>query len=303
MIFKASVLILTQNRPQILKKCLASLIKQTVLPDQIVVVDNGSGEKTEKAILEFKKKIKIDYFQEKIKGEAFSRNRALKLAKGDILIFIDDDCVADKNWVENIINFFQKNPKPDGIVGRVENLLRKNIYTNIYQCYYWRWLMENFKNFNQVQPLTLENTFFDTKNLAFKRAIVKNFSFDPDVLFHGVNVDSVAGETLVKKGNFFYYPQMIVFHQNWGSFKELLVKNFYQGVADEWICRKQKIENRDKPLNYSYWAWLRTCQKEIENLNFQQKLIFWLMLFLYPLPYKIGRMAYSIEYFKVKKFQ
>jgi len=298
MIFKVSVLVLTQNRPLILKRCLISLINQNVLPDQIVVVDNGSGEKTEKSILKFKRKIKIDYSQEKIKGEAFARNRALKLAEGDILVFIDDDCVADKNWLENIINFFQKNQKADGIVGRVENLLRKNIYTNVYQCYYWRWLMENFKDFNQVQPLTLENTFFDTKNLALKRAIVKNFSFDPDVLFHGVNVDNVAGKTLIKKGNFYYHPQMIIYHHNWDSFKNLIIKNFYQGVADEWICRKQKIENRDKPLNYSYWTWLKICQKEIENLNFQQKLIFWLMLFLYSWPYKIGRLAYKVKKFK-----
>lgn len=295
---KISVLIVTCNRPGFLKDCLKSLKSQICLPNQVLVVDNGNGEKALKIVKNFKKDLPIDYVFEKIKGEAFARNRALKFAKGDILVFIDDDCLADKNWLKTIADFFQQNHKSDGLVGKVENRLKENPFANIYQCYYLRWLMENFSQIDKIQPLTEEKSFFDTKNVAFRRKLIGDFAFDPDVLFHSVNVDNVAGDLLVKKGKFFYHPQMIIFHQNWGSFKELLVKNFFQGVADEWIRQKQGIENRQKPLPYSYVNWLKICLGEIKDLIFFQKFVFWPMLFFYPLPYKIGRLA-----FKLKKYQ
>jgi len=244
---------------------LNSLKKQSFLPDRVIIVDNSFNGSAEKIIADFKSNFKIEYFLEKKQGEAFARNKALKLAKGDLLLFIDDDCLADRHWLKNVIDFFQKNPKADGLVGRVKNELKGNLFANVYQCYYLRWLTENFPKINQIQALTKEKTFFDTKNLVLRKSLTKNFSFNPDILFHSINVDNVAGEFLVKKGNFFYHPQMIVYHRNWGSFKELLIKNFYQGVADEWIKRKQGIENRQKVLSYSY---------------------------------KIGRLVYKLGYFK-----
>lgn len=296
---KTDILIVTKDRPFLLRACLNSLKKQSFLPNRVIVVDNSFKGSAKKIIADFKNNFKIEYSLEKKHGEAFARNKALKLVKEDILVFIDDDCVADNNWLKNVVNFFQKHSKTDGLVGKTENLLKKNVYANVYQCYYLRWLMENFTKINQAQPLTKEKSFFDTKNVAFRKELVKDFVFDSNVLFHSVNVDNVAGDFLIKKGNFYYYPQMKVYHQNWSSFKELLTKNFYQGIADEWIYQNQKIKNRKKILNYSYLIWLKTCQKEIENLNFFSKINFWLLLFFYPCPYKIGRIFYK---YKIKKY-
>lgn len=293
--YKISVLIPTQDRPLFLTRCLDSLKSQTILPDQIVIVDNGSGSITRKIINDFKKYFKVTYAKERKRGEAFARNKALKLAKGEIFVFIDDDCVADKDWLKNIHRHFKKHTDSDGFVGKTENYLKDNLYANIYQCYYLRWLMENFKEINRTQPLTKENSFFDTKNVALRKDLIEDFSFDPDVLFHSINVDNVAGSTLLKRGKFFYNPKVVVYHQNWDSFKNLMVKNFFQGMADQLILEKKDIDSRKKIYKYSFFKWLKICHKEIKDLNFFKKTIFWLMLFIYPMPYKIGRLSYKIK--------
>jgi len=293
--FKISVLIVTCNRSVFLKDCLESLKKQSYQPNKVLVVDNASDLKTEKVIHDFKKHLPITYALEKIKGEAFARNKALSLAKGDIFVFIDDDCIADKNWLKNINNFFKKKSKINGLVGRTENLFKKNPYACVAQCYYCRWLTGNFKNINKIQPLSSKNTFFDTKNLAFKKEIVKGFSFDPSVLFHSVDVDNVAGSILLKKGKFVYLPSAIVYHHNWSSFKELMIKNFFQGVANELILDRKKINSRSPILIYNYQKIFKLCLSEIKELNFFRKIIFWLMVFAYPWSYKAGRIFYKIK--------
>lgn len=292
---KVSVLILTRNRPQILAKCLNSLKIQRVSINQVVVVDNGLEKPAIKIVSGFREDFEIDYFQEKKQGEAFARNKALKLAKGKVLVFIDDDCVADKKWLENIILHFQKYPNCNGLLGKTENYLKENVFANVYQCYYLRWLMENFKEINKTQSLAATSTFFDTKNLALKKNLVKGFSFEPDVLFYNVLVDVVGGQILLRKGGFFYNPEMVVYHHNPDSFKKLILKNFIQGLADQSVFEKKQINNRKRIFDYSFSDWLKICCQEIKGLNFLKKILFWFMLFLYPILYRIGRLFYKIK--------
>lgn len=296
--YTVSILIVTKDRPLLLARCLRSLAEQVILPNQIVVINNGPEISTKGIITNFSQFLKITYVKERKIGEAFARNRALKLAKGEVLVFIDDDCVADKNWLKNILVHLQKYPHCDGLLGKTENLLKDNVFANVYQSYYLRWLMENFKDIDQIQFLTEESNFFDTKNVTFRKNLVKDFSFDPDVLFHSINVDNVAGSILSKKGKFFYNPRMVVFHQNWGSFRDLMIKNFFQGIADQWIFDKKNIETRKKLLNYSYLKWLKICRQEIKDLNFFKKILFWPLLFFYPIPYRLGRLVYKLGLFK-----
>lgn len=293
-----SVLIPTCGRLQLLARCLSSLKKQTVLPSQIVVIDNSSTLGTEKIVENFKKHFQIVYAVEEEKGEAFARNKALELARGDILVFIDDDCVAGRKWLEKILSHFKEYPESDGLVGKSENLLKGNPFAQVFQSYYWRWLMENFENLDQVQILKLRNSFFDTKNLALRKNIVKNFSFDKNVLFHGVNVDSIAGDEFIKLGNFYYHPHVIVYHQNPMSLRDLLKKNYYQGIADQWILEKQKINNRKHVLSCSFFTWLEKCRLESKNLSLINKIVFWITLIAYPLPYKIGRISYRLKLYR-----
>lgn len=122
-----SVVVCTYNRYKYLKKCIDSLLSQSINKSsfEILVMDDGSTDETEKLIQKYKKKLsvpQIHYFKSKNIGLAHSRNLALKQAKSKYIAFIDDDAKADLNWLKNALKYFNnlKNKKEiKGITGPV----------------------------------------------------------------------------------------------------------------------------------------------------------------------------------------
>lgn len=82
----------------LLEKCLASLKRQTLARErfEIIVADNGTPGGIG-AICSSFPDVRITHAAER--GAAAARNEALKHAKGDVLAFIDADCIADADWL------------------------------------------------------------------------------------------------------------------------------------------------------------------------------------------------------------
>jgi glucosyl-dolichyl phosphate glucuronosyltransferase len=96
---KISVVIVSFNRPKHVRRTIDSVIKQSVQPHEIIVIDDGS-----KPRLEFKtnfENFKLIHLDEEA-GLSSSRNLGVSLASGDYVAFIDDDAVASPNWLEEI---------------------------------------------------------------------------------------------------------------------------------------------------------------------------------------------------------
>lgn len=118
---KISVVIPTHNRKKLLKRTIESLISQTLSKSEseIIIVDDGSTDRTEEYVKNTIKKsrVKIKYIRNAIsKGPAAVRNIGIKNASGKILAFTDDDCVPDKDWLENALAYFN-NKKVVGVEG------------------------------------------------------------------------------------------------------------------------------------------------------------------------------------------
>lgn len=58
----------------------------------------------------------IKYVIEPTKGVAHARNKGVKSSSGEFILFMDDDCLADKYWIENIMKTFDEHPEA-GCVG------------------------------------------------------------------------------------------------------------------------------------------------------------------------------------------
>lgn len=127
---KASVIIPTLNRKSYLLQTLGFLEKQDFNNFEIIIVDQSDKnlrlKKEELRYSEdFKKKIKILYLEEKNLPNA--RNIGAREARGDILIFIDDDVIIEnKNFVKNHLKNYS-NPKIVAVAGRfVQPHAKKN---------------------------------------------------------------------------------------------------------------------------------------------------------------------------------
>ncbi|MEW6195438.1 MAG: glycosyltransferase [Bacteroidota bacterium] len=121
---RVSVVICTYNREKFLPKALASLVEQTIEPDnyEIVIVNNNSTDSTEQISKEFishHPRLNVKYVVEPKKGLSAARNRGIIESSSDLIAFIDDDAEVEKNYLKTAINFFDEYPAISAMGGKV----------------------------------------------------------------------------------------------------------------------------------------------------------------------------------------
>lgn len=107
-----SVVIATYNGEQYIVEQLKSITAQTLLPDEIIIVDDFSSDETVNLINDFAKQSKVPvktYINDKNIGSNKSFERAITLASGDIIFFSDQDDFWVQNKVELIMKEFENN--------------------------------------------------------------------------------------------------------------------------------------------------------------------------------------------------
>jgi glycosyltransferase involved in cell wall biosynthesis len=96
----ATIAVCTRNRTEDLRRCLDALVE---LPDdgqEVLVVDNcPSNNDTQDLVARYPK---VHYVREGRPGLDVARNRALREASGEVVAFIDDDAMPDKNWLREL---------------------------------------------------------------------------------------------------------------------------------------------------------------------------------------------------------
>ena len=113
--------ICTRDRPELLTRALKSLIEQSRPADSIIVIDNApSNNQTREIICNHFSN--VEYFREELPGLDFARNKAIEVTRTDVIAFLDDDAVADKDWVKNYLQAFEENNLIGACTGRVEPL-------------------------------------------------------------------------------------------------------------------------------------------------------------------------------------
>jgi len=104
---KLTLIITTYNWPDSLLLVLKSILNQTILPDEIIIADDGSGSETRELISKFKKDTNLNIihsWQDDIGFRAAkSRNNAIIESTGDYIVLIDGDVILHPNFLEDHI--------------------------------------------------------------------------------------------------------------------------------------------------------------------------------------------------------
>ncbi|WP_243370856.1 glycosyltransferase [Geotalea sp. SG265] len=106
---RASVIICTYNRSEFLKQSILSILVQDFTENEfeIVVVDNNSTDCTKQVVDQFiESNANVKYVLEPRQGLSFARNTGIDAARGEIVIFTDDDVLAGKEWLYNMMKVF-----------------------------------------------------------------------------------------------------------------------------------------------------------------------------------------------------
>lgn len=121
-----TVAIPTLNGAQRLPAVFAALDNQVIPPPltwEVVVVDNGSHDETAAVVHTYQQldspSLPLRYVLEPQQGLAFARNRAIQVAQGELVAFIDDDNIPNPHWVAAAWEFAQTHPQAGAFGGQV----------------------------------------------------------------------------------------------------------------------------------------------------------------------------------------
>lgn len=108
---KISVIITLYNRADKVIKALESVLSQTYLDYEIVIIDDGSVDEPEKVLLPYLEKYNIKYIIQENSGAAGAKNRGAKEAAADYILFLDsDDWLEDEFVLEKIADKLSSSP-------------------------------------------------------------------------------------------------------------------------------------------------------------------------------------------------
>jgi GT2 family glycosyltransferase len=118
---RISVIIATYNRAALLDECLVHLSQQAFGPnDEVIVVDNGSTDHTRDVAIAHQRRfpVRLSLLSELTPGKSPALARALAVAGGDVLAFLDDDVNVDREWL-TVVRDAMRDPAIALIGGRV----------------------------------------------------------------------------------------------------------------------------------------------------------------------------------------
>jgi glycosyltransferase involved in cell wall biosynthesis len=113
-----SVIVCTRNRAHYLPACLESLARQHGdVSFEVLIVDNGSADDTPQILDEWcRTDSRFRATREPRVGLSTAKNAGVRLARGRLLLFTDDDVIVDRNWVGAYVDFFRSRPH-DLVIG------------------------------------------------------------------------------------------------------------------------------------------------------------------------------------------
>ena len=220
-----SVIVPTCNRRTMLKDCLESLFNQTYSSYEIIVVDSSTNVGDD-VIQEYKSKspCTLKYLFQQPRGPAAARNLGIKHATGEIICFIDDDCIADKHWIENLVAAFDYE-EVGGVGGKI-------VASDP------RTLVEKYAStfFNQEYLISVQS-FIIGCNMAYRKDILDMIGgFDESFRF---SEDNDIGIRVRLKGyELRYAPNAVVYHRHRTSLKGLIKQQYGYGKGHARLGKK-----------------------------------------------------------------
>lgn len=227
---RISVVIPHLNQPAMLAQCLASLKAGRRQPDEIIVADNGSSE-LPRAVCDAVPGVTL--IQETIPGPGPARNRGISISHGEILAFIDADCIADPDWLLAAEATLQ-DPEAEILGGDVRIAVTDSARLSPIEAY------ESIYAYRMDRYIAREG-FTGTGNLVVRRAVLNQVG-----PFAGLSVaeDRDWGQRASAFGyRIRYVSRMRVYHPARASISDLEVK-WDRHLAHDYVVATGKAGGR-----------------------------------------------------------
>ena len=146
----ASVVIPTKNRSHDLALAVLSLLRQSVLPRELIVVDQSADRTSRDRIEQIygslppeqRQELKLCYLhQPAISGAAAARNAAMEIASREFWVFLDDDVILEPDFLERLLDTFSMESNAAGAGGVITNYGERSW---LFRLFHWLFLRGPF---------------------------------------------------------------------------------------------------------------------------------------------------------------
>ena len=218
---KISVIICTYNREKYLYNCLKSIAENDFSFDkyEIVLINNNSTDSTENECKRFQNdfpQVNFCYVVEKNQGLSFARNRGIDEAKGEILVYVDDDAKVNDIYLKTIDDFFAISPNIFAVGGAIFPVYETE--EPRWMSHYTRVLITAYKNEGNKIIELKGNKFPSGGNAAYRKEVFQKIGkFNTDLgrkgtLLIGAEEKDIFDKMRTQNMRVFYLPNMILHH-------------------------------------------------------------------------------------------
>ena len=122
-----SIIIPHWNGIDVITECLESLQKATYPNFEVIIVDNNSSDDSVNYLRKNFPKV-IIFENKQNEGYAGGCNRGSEIAKGEYILFLNNDTVHQPNWIEPLVSLLKENPRIAAVQPKLLNYYQKNLF-------------------------------------------------------------------------------------------------------------------------------------------------------------------------------
>ncbi len=215
-----SIIVPAYNAEKNISACLDALQSQTLKADAVIVVDDGSTDSTAKMISQYYPRIRL--ISQTNQGPAKARNRGARDAKTDIIVFIDSDCIPEKNWLEEMIK-----PFADAAVVGVQGAY-KTRQTSLVAQFDQMDIEYRYMRMQKSQE-SRKLDWIATYSAAYRTQVFLAFKGFDETFPKASGEDAELSYRLAEKGNILIFnPRAIVYHTHPATLWNYLRVKFFR---------------------------------------------------------------------------
>lgn len=228
-----ATVIVSKDRQEKLLQCLKSIEKNTLLPNEIIIVNKGSKFPSFGKFKKLKNRIKV--ISESDKNLSKGRNTGVLKTNSEIICFTDDDCLVSPDWFEKIENSFRENTNCFGVFGQVFPYETEKHPNAFCPCIF---IKKKSEVISQPCPHMTEIGYGN--NMAFRADVFHElglFKLWLSIGSIGKSAEDAefALRLLICNKKLFFNSEMIVFHNRWLSQQQLKQQSLNY-VCGETVC-------------------------------------------------------------------
>ncbi len=172
-----SIIILSFNNWPFTKTCISSIYQNTLSPEfEVIIVDNASKQETRNSLQKLSEEYKNLTVLNNPKNYGFAKanNQGAKLAKGDYLVFLNNDTIVSPGWLEKLLSHLQNIPGA-GMVGPVTNAIGNEAKIDVD---YVEPTLEAVNRIGELRAKLFSGRYFKIKVLALFCCIISKQLFE-----------------------------------------------------------------------------------------------------------------------------